>query len=163
MEIQTQAMGRIQIDPRQIFHFPYGLYAFEELRSFALIDSAYPPFYWLQSLEDEDLAFLLLTPNFLVSDYGIQQASDEDFSSIGIFDEADSKLLIFSIVTLNEQDSQSSTANLQGPIILNKAQNLGRQIIVSDERWSVRHKLADLRQSSSNLSRATEPAAPQSN
>ncbi len=147
MRIQTQVMGEVEIDPKQIFHFPFGLYAFEDLRSFALLDSAYPPFYWLQSLEHTELAFLLLAPQFLIPDYNIGMASLEDFSSIGIESGNDPSLLIFSIVTLSDhslQDSHGPTANMQGPVILNKVQNLGRQIILSDERWSVRHSLADL-------------------
>ncbi|WGK68131.1 flagellar assembly protein FliW [Candidatus Haliotispira prima] len=142
MIIQTQAMGEVEIDLRQIFHFPYGLYAFEDLRSFALLDSTYPPFYWLQSMEHEELAFLLLAPQFLISDYSVKPAALEDFSGIGLQDESDANLLTFSIVTLNDRDS---TANMKGPVVLNKVRNLGRQIIVSDEHRSVRHSLTDLR------------------
>ncbi len=143
MKIKTQS-GDVEVDSRQLFHFPYGLYAFEELRHFALIDSAYLPFYWLQSLERSELSFLLLSPEFLISDYSIQQAALEDFSSIGLQNHEDQNLLFFSIVTLHDYEPEISTVNMQGPIIFNKAQNLGRQIIVGDERWSVRYRLADL-------------------
>ena len=142
MKIQSQTLGNIDIRPHQLFHFPYGLYAFETLRSFALLDSESPPFYWLQSLEAPELAFLALTPQLWLPNYNIELVSLDDLLSIGISNPNTAlDLPLFSIITINEHNSADSTANMQSPIILNRARNLGRQIILKDESWSVRHNL----------------------
>lgn len=168
MKIQSQTLGQMDIHPRQLFHFPYGLYAFESLRSFALLDSQCPPFYWLQSLETPELAFLALTPQLWLPNYNLELACLDDLLSIGLSEPKKPKaeaqkleapdLPLFAIITINEHDSADSTANLQSPIILNRARNLGRQIILQDESWSVRHNLRTLCRASGSPQKKTENA-----
>lgn len=141
MQIKTQVLGELEIIPQQIFHFPFGLYAFEDLHSFALLDAAEKPFYWLQSLEFEELAFLLVQPQLLCSDYQLSNVSWQEFNSIGLKDKDDEQLLSFGIITLNQQNP---TVNLQGPVLLNKKQKLGRQVILHNDKWGVRHDLVEL-------------------
>ena len=35
------------------------------------------------------------------------------------------------------------TANLQGPIIINKRSRIGRQSIVTDPRWRIKHRILE--------------------
>ena len=134
------------ITPQQIFHFPHGLYGFEELHNFALTDSEYPPFYWLRSIEQHvGINFLLLSPDFLIANYSMEKAAAEDFGNIELTGHKDPNLLVFVIVTLNQNDLRALTANMRGPIIFNKKLQLGNQVIVHDERWSVCHCLHEFK------------------
>ena len=49
---------------------------------------------------------------------------------------------IMCIVTL-PADNSGVTANLQGPLIINKANNKCMKIILTDERWQTKHNLLE--------------------
>ena len=68
MEVNTKAVGIVNVEENQIVNFSDGLLGFEDFKSYALIDSEYEPFIWLQSLDKADLAFLLVDPFFLYWD-----------------------------------------------------------------------------------------------
>ena len=61
--------GEIDVDERQKVRLPWGLFGFEELREFVLLDAAQQPFYWLQSLERPEVAFVLIDPLLFRPDY----------------------------------------------------------------------------------------------
>lgn len=135
--IETKAYGAVPVQERQLIRFPNGLYGFESVHDYALLDSHTPPFYWLQSVDDADLAFILINPYVVVPDY-LLDIPEEDLESIGQPDLDD--LLVFAIVTIPEERRDIS-CNLQGPVIVNREQRLGRQSISLDQRWEIKHYL----------------------
>jgi flagellar assembly factor FliW len=44
-------------------------------------------------------------------------------------------VLLYSIVTIRENPLES-TANLVGPVIINKRKRIGKQVIIDDERYT---------------------------
>lgn len=135
MIVDSKPFGAIEVDERQILYFPYGILGFEHLRKFALLDATQPPFYWLQSLEQQEIAFVLIDPAIFRPDYD-PDIQKEDQLDIGIKNDQDR--LIFSIVTI-PGNQEMMTANLQGPIVVNKHTKQSRQCISSDSRWKVKH------------------------
>lgn len=133
MEIKTKALGTVTIQEEQKLTFPYGVLGFEDLHVYALLDAAEKPFLWLQSLEDSDIAFLLVDPFLFRSDYEIDIDNDI-LNRIDIIDPTD--IIIYSIVNL-----LTVTANLQGPIIINKMNNKALQAILTDSRWQIKHDI----------------------
>jgi flagellar assembly factor FliW len=51
-------------------------------------------------------------------------------------------MLILAIVTV-PGDSSRMTANLQGPLVINRRTHVGRQSISPDPRWAVRHVILE--------------------
>jgi flagellar assembly factor FliW len=141
MEINTKAYGTIEIDDKQIIHFPTGLFGFESLKEFALLDAEQQPFFWLQSLEVEQIAFILINPLIFRTDYDPSVVKSE-LEEIGLKDRDDENILLFSIVTIPEDQSRM-TANLQGPVIINKETKTGRQFISTCADWKVRHNIIE--------------------
>ena len=141
MQVKTKAYGTVEIDERQIIQFPTGLFGFETLHDYALMDARQQPFYWLQSLEVEEVAFVLIKPTIFRQDYkpGIMKS---ELESLGLKSEESEDSLVFSIVTFHD-DNQTMTANLQGPILINKNSRLGRQCISIDAKWKTRHNIAE--------------------
>ena len=139
MKVLTKAYGEMEIADGQLIHFPHGLLGFEELREFALLDAAQAPFYWLQSLERVAVAFVLIDPLFFRPDY-TPDVDAVEREEIGIASEED--LLVLSIVTIPANSTQM-TANLQGPLLLNRRTHVGRQMISTNPRWGVRHVIVD--------------------
>ena len=149
MKVLTKPYGEMEISEGQRILFPRGIFGFEELRSFALFDAVQAPFYWLQSLERVEIAFVLIDPLFFRPDYA-PGADPAELEEIGIASPDDA--LVFAIVTIPE-NSARMTANLQGPLILNRRRHLGRQSISANPQWGVRHvilhELAQARQGAS--------------
>lgn len=141
MLIDTKPFGQIEVDPRQEIHFPRGLFGFDEYRDFLLLDAQQAPFYWLQSKTERDIAFVLISPFVFRPDYA-PGVSREDLDALEVESEKDESLLIFAIVTIPEDQSRM-TANLQGPLLINRKLKAGRQVISSDERWQVRHVIME--------------------
>ena len=135
--ILTKPFGSVELDERQRVRFPFGVLGFESLHDYALLDAEQAPFYWLQSLEVVEIAFVLIEPRVFRPDYS-PGVAPEDLAEIGIFKPEDA--LVFAIVTIPE-DPRQMTANLQGPVILNRQTRTGRQCISSDPRWQVRHTI----------------------
>ena len=68
MLIQTSRFGEIEVEENQIISFPSGLVGFSEDRRFVIReDDAAAPFLWLQSVEDNGLAFVMIEPHVSVS------------------------------------------------------------------------------------------------
>ncbi|MCS6985312.1 MAG: flagellar assembly protein FliW [Leptospiraceae bacterium] len=145
MKIETRCLGSVEISEDQIIHFPQGIFAFEHLHHYVLLE-AKAPFYWLQSTEDYRLAFLVAQPRQLLANY--QPKIDEsELSLIGLsrLDDAE----IWGIITIPPQTPAAMTINLQGPIIINPQLKLAGQFISTDETHSVRTKILEFLEKSS--------------
>ncbi len=138
MEIKTKALGTVSIVEKQIIDMDIGFFGFPESHKFALIDAEQKPFIWVQSLDDAALAFLAVDPFLVRSDYEID-LDDADVEALGISSPSD--VLIFALITIPAYGS-AITANLQGPLIINKRNNKARQVIHPDPKWTTKHDLA---------------------
>jgi flagellar assembly factor FliW len=136
MKITTKTHETIDIDERQILHFPRGLLGFEALKDYALLDTECPPFYSLQSVDIESLAFTLIDPFLFRPNYEVQ-LDDDDLQELCINEPR--QALILSIVTI--PNGNPMTANLQGPLIINRETRLGKQVILQDSRWMIKHDI----------------------
>ncbi|MQY77253.1 MAG: flagellar assembly protein FliW [Spirochaeta sp.] len=135
MKVVTKPYGAIEVDNRQKISFPYGILGFENLKSYLLLDAVQQPFYWLQSLDVVEVAFVLINPRIFLPDYSLD-VPREELEEIGI--ESEDDILDFAIVTVPDNPA-NMTANLQGPIIINKLSRVGRQSISNNDKWQVRH------------------------
>ena len=70
MLIQTSRFGEIEVEENQVITFPSGLVGFSEDRRFVIReDNAAAPFLWLQSVDNNGLAFVMIEPHVSVSNY----------------------------------------------------------------------------------------------
>jgi flagellar assembly factor FliW len=141
MKVATKAYGLIDIDEHQKITFPNGLLGFETLRDYVLLDAERQPFYWLQSVDVEQTAFILINPFLFRPDYEANIDNDE-LAFINIADPR--AALIFAVVTIPAGGSPI-TANLQGPLVINRDTRRGLQVVLTDPRWKTKHDImADL-------------------
>jgi flagellar assembly factor FliW len=136
VKVSTKAYGVIDVDERQKITFPAGLFGFESFKEYILLDAERQPFYWLQSIEVEQMAFILVNPFLFRPDYELD-INDEELKDIGI--SSPDRALIFAIVTMPANSPM--TANLQGPLIINRETRQGRQAILTDPRWKTKHDI----------------------
>src|ERR1700722_17486530 len=70
MEIQTSRFGRMTVDEERVMTFPRGLLGFPNHNRFALIQTGEENyFFWLQSIDDPSLAFVVTDPTVFFKDY----------------------------------------------------------------------------------------------
>ena len=139
MDVKTKTMGVKEVDSSQIVTFPDGLFGFEDFKKYAVIDSEYEPFIWLQSVDDEKLAFLIVDPFIICRNYEAD-IDDESLKKINVKSPED--VIVMAIVTV-PSDGSHITANLQGPIVINKKNNLCEQVILSDNRWTTKQDIIE--------------------
>jgi flagellar assembly factor FliW len=134
MEVKTKINGIVNVEEKQLVTFPEGLLGFEKYTKFALIDSEYEPFIWLQSTEESNLAFLMIDPFLICNDYEAD-IDDSTLKNIGV--ESAEDIIIMTLVTI-PKDGSAITANFLGPIVINKKNRKCLQVILNDNRWTTK-------------------------
>jgi flagellar assembly factor FliW len=129
----------VEIDDQRIMNFPKGMVGFPSCQKFALIQTNDEGvFFWMQSLDRPELAFVVCDPRTFVPDYRVPVKAEE-LELIGLSNPEDAQVL----VVVNKVDNVL-TGNLQGPLVIN-AQNLtGKQLVLSDKRYTTRHPFMQL-------------------
>ena len=139
MKVQTKAYGEMEVNERQRLRFPHGLFGFEDLHEYVLLDAGQQPFFWLQSTDRVEVAFVLLDPRVFLPDYRLD-VGEEELRELGV--EAGEDVIDFVIITIPE-DPSGMTANLQGPVVINRRTRLGKQCISRDPEMPVRYRVMD--------------------
>lgn len=137
MDVKTKNGTVVSVSEDRILNFPEGLFGFELYHNYAIYDSEYPPFMWMQSLEEQNLAFLIVDPFLICNDYELD-VDDKSLLKVGIKSPTD--VFVMSIVTI-PQGEGPVTANLQGPIIVNKNTRECLQVILNSSRWTTKHDI----------------------
>ena len=136
MIISTSRFGQMEVDSERLITFDDGILGFPKEHRFALIQTGEGSgFYWLQSVDRVDLAFVVCDPRLFVADYQVP-AKLADLECIGITDPDQAQ--VFTIV--NKVDGLL-TGNFQGPLVVNVANRRARQLVLSDKRYSTRQPL----------------------
>lgn len=139
MEIDTTRFGRMVVDDERILNFPRGLLGFPEHKRFALIqtgDENY--FFWLQSIEEPSLAFVVTDPSIFFKDYEFP-IKEETQQELALTDMGFAQIFV-----ICNKVGQWLTGNLQGPLVVNAQNRLGEQIVLNDKKWTTRQPLLRL-------------------
>lgn len=148
MQLQTRRFGTIEVEDDDAFSVPNGIPGFPDMRRVALFGAGPTPgqtadeeqsLFWLQDLDDGDLAFLCVVPWIAFPEYEI----DIDERSLGIDDQLDVRILGL-ITVRHEQDGEQMTVNLRAPLVVDVAKRRLQQVILSDSRWPIRAPFAVL-------------------
>ena len=143
MKLATTRFGDVEIEKDRVISFPSGLLGFSSFTKFVLLQpDEQGVFFWLQSVETPDLAFVVTDPAMWVADYRAN-IRKEQMQEMGL-DEIETAQVF---VIVNKRDAVLS-ANLQGPLVINVEKCLAMQLVLADKRWSTRHELIRVGESS---------------
>ena len=138
MKIETKFFGTQDVNENDIITFKHGIPGFEERQRYIIMPySDQSPFFVMQSVEQVNLAFILIGLEQVVPDYSID-ISDELVSEIKLATPEDA--VVYAIVTI-PGDLAKSTVNLAAPVIINMKGKMGEQIIFNNSPYSLRHPL----------------------
>jgi flagellar assembly factor FliW len=139
MQVRTTRFGNVEIAEDRVITFPKGLLGFGQHRRYCLLEPAEEScFFWLQSLDDESLAFVVTDPSFFVPDYSVPIRA-EQMGDLGM-----SKLEEAQVFVIVNKVDQTLTGNLQGPLVINTITRTAEQFVLAEKRWTTRHPLITL-------------------
>ena len=139
MEIQTTRFGTVNVKADQMVTFPRGLIGFSKAVQFAMLpapDNA--GFYWLQAVDDADLAFLVTDPIPFFKDYDVP-IREETQQDLQLADTKDGRMLV-----ICNRVGEWLTGNLLGPLVINTASRVGQQVVLTEKKWTCRQPLMRL-------------------
>ncbi len=121
-----------------VITFSSGIPGFEKNKQFVLVKIPdFVPFEWLVCVDGTRLRFAIINPLLFSPDYS-PKIVKEQLEDLTI--ESPGDILLYCIVTIGENPLKS-TANLVGPVVINKTKRIGKQIIIDDERYSTREPI----------------------
>ncbi|MCM3711668.1 flagellar assembly protein FliW [Sporosarcina luteola] len=143
MQIQTKFHGEISIQQDQLWNFPKGIPGFESEKEFALLTiEGNQMFQVLQSKTTKTVAFIVTNPYALVEDYSF----DIDEPTIELLNiEKPEDVFVLAILTL-KQPFETSTINLQAPLIFQLNNKTAKQMIINDNRFKTRHIIGQVKE-----------------
>lgn len=141
--MNTKYFGDIKIDKNEIITFTSGLFGFEDKLKYVLLsfldnndENSGDSLLCLQSIDDPNLAFIVMNPYYICSDYNPYQLPDKDLSEIELGEETKHTVCCIAVIRDNFNES---TINLKCPIIINLENKLARQFILEESDYSMRH------------------------
>ncbi|MGL5973279.1 MAG: flagellar assembly protein FliW [Oscillospiraceae bacterium] len=140
MKIKTRDFGLIDADENNFITFVEPILGFEQNNLYTIIhlNDVGSDFVFLQSVDDENVCFVLVNPDVLKEEYKpyISRSLNRRLDV-----ESDSDLIIWVIGVIYE-DFYESTVNLKSPILINTKNNKGAQF-VTDESYPLKTLIYD--------------------
>lgn len=138
MLVPTKRFGELAVEDSAVLTFEEGLYGFENCRRFFLVDrNPDVPLKWLQSADDPLLAFVVVNPFEFFPNYDAE-VSWEDARKVQLEDPDQAVVLVIISVP---SDPWAMTANLLAPLVINSANNLARQVVLTGTQYTTKHLL----------------------
>lgn len=138
MKISSARLGEIEIDPAHILTLNEGIIGFPDYKRYIFLPFLEgTAFELFQAIDNPSLAFVTINPFLFCSDYEFQ-LGDEELQEIQVTSKED--LAIKVIVTI-PVDPKQSTANLQGPILINESRLMAKQIILHEAQYGTKQRI----------------------
>jgi flagellar assembly factor FliW len=138
VEIDTTRFGKIRIKGSDLIIMRGCILGFEKHKRFVLLtvgDNS--PLFWLQSVEDPAIAFVIINPRTIEPGYS-PAIPETDLESLDIKETEETALL--SIVTVRSHPFRA-TANLRAPILVNTRKGWAKQLVLDDPDYPIRRDI----------------------
>jgi flagellar assembly factor FliW len=137
MKMENQFIGKVEIKEEEIIYFPNGIIGFEKFKRFIVVqDKKFSPFYWLLTIEDQDFGIPLINPYSMMKDFN-QEFPAELTEELK---DSNSQYEVFCVVNLKGTEGLP-TVNLKGPILIDYANKIGKQVILNAELLPISYPL----------------------
>ncbi len=135
--LTTKRFGPVEYSAQDVVTFPDGIIGFPKCNSFLLFQHKEgSAFRWLQSIDQPELAFLVVEAVQFVQEYEFQ-IGQSVVATIELTEE--SPYLVYTVVTIPKGNPEGMTLNLAGPIVINAANQKAKQLVLEDPRWPLRY------------------------
>lgn len=136
--LRTARFGELAYAETHIVHLVGGLLGIPGTdRVLVVQPGGTGPLCWLQSVTDPALAVVVADLAYVAPDYR-PVVSAADLAELELERPEDAIVLGVAVLA---SDPQASTVNLRAPLIINPVLRRGRQIVMEDDRYAIRHPL----------------------
>jgi flagellar assembly factor FliW len=136
--IASRLFGPLSVPRSDVIVMPEGMLGFAGERRFIMLPAAPEGIFWLQSIDEGGLVFLLVDPFIYFPGY-VVDLPDVPETAPG------EAVAVLTIVTLPRGNDVLCTANLQGPLVIQFPARVARQVVLTDSHYHTKHPL-DLRE-----------------
>jgi flagellar assembly factor FliW len=136
--IASRLFGPLTVPRSDVIVMPEGMLGFAGERRFIMLPAAPDGIFWLQSIDEGGLVFLLVDPFIYFPGYVVDLPDLPDPAP-------GEEVAVLTIVTLPRGEAEACTANLQGPLVIHFPSRVARQVVLSDSHYHTKHPL-DLRE-----------------
>jgi flagellar assembly factor FliW len=143
VKITSARFGDIELPDDVLIHFEKGLLGLEEsTTSLVLLEQEDSPYYWLQSADDPDVAFVVTDPWLFWPDYDVL-IPDEVEEELDLKGPEEVEIMVLvSVRPAEDSEYPEVTANLLGPLVVNSRTRHGCQLVLDDSEYSTRTQMA---------------------
>jgi flagellar assembly factor FliW len=139
MDIQTTRFGRLEVDEQRVITLERGLLGFPSHKRFALIQTGQENyFFWLQCLDEPALAFVVTDPGIFFREYDVP-IREEMQVALQLANPAGVQVFV-----ICNRVGEWLTGNLLGPIVVNTANRMAAQVVLTEKKWTTRQPLLKL-------------------
>jgi flagellar assembly factor FliW len=137
--VNTTRFGDVQVDAAKVITLPRGIIGFPDEKQYVLLKhQPESPLFWLQSVTNPDLAFVVVTPGLFKPDYRVP-VGPPLLEALGA--QSPDEIQVYVLVTVPQGHPERMTANLKGPLLVNTGSHLGQQVVVDDPDYPVKYPL----------------------
>jgi len=138
MLIHTVNFGDLEVPEDKILTFKEGLPGFPQIHRFVVLELLeIKPFQYLQALDDPPITLFVINPFMVVPTYEFR-LSETDMADVNSKNSAE--LAVYAVATIPENPNDA-TINLMAPIVINEHERCGKQVILHESQYSVKHPL----------------------
>src|SRR5688572_6086599 len=138
MDIETTRFGSLSVEEERVMTFPNGLLGFPNHTRYALIQTGEENyFFWLQSVDEPNLAFVVTDPTIFFKDYEVPVREEtQQELMLGAHDAG-----FVQVFVICNKVGEWLTGNLLGPIVVNASNRLAQQVVLTEKKWTTRQPL----------------------
>ena len=137
MDINTRDFGTVSVEEDALYHFPEGIYGFEDIQEFCIYSQSFDDeivFLYLQAQDYTYPCFLIFEPWDLYPGYA-PSLPEADLNALEVNGPEE---LIFLAITTIFPNPEELSLNVKSPVVLNPKTRTGRQVILENREYPIR-------------------------
>lgn len=123
MKLTTYQFGEIEFNEDSVINFQSGIFGFENLKKFLLVQTEEGLFHWLNSIEEPEIAFPVISLGVVDDSYPKKEEHEA-----------------FGVVTF-DPDPLKVTVNMKAPIYIDQNKKSGYQTILDQDAFVINYNL----------------------
>lgn len=140
MKITSKEFGEFEVKDEDIIKFNRPIFGFEDKDSFVILkESPEDDIMYLQSIDDENLHFVIIDPYAVLPKYEPQLSSD-DITALKI-KKGEISELRYMLIAIITENIENSVVNLKNPIVINSKNKQAIQAMLENEDYIMRYPL----------------------
>lgn len=140
VQVESSRFGTFEVDEDRVLHLDTGLLGIPDSTGYVLVETEDRTYFWLQSIDEPDVAFLATTPWDFFPDYELV-VGDDELDALALRRPEDAEVFLLLTVHRDGDQVRDITANLLGPVVVNTTTRRARQLVLDRSSYSTQASL----------------------